>query len=117
MLICNDHRPLETILKKRLSQARKRLKTLTMRINGYNIEFAFVPGSSLGLANTLSRAYPELDDTQHRIAQFSPDIVCEEIHDETTLAVAQATIIGRGSQLLLSIIKMAGPMTKVLCIP
>ena len=112
VLIHNDHRPLETILKKPLSQAPKRLQTLSMRINRYNIEFAYVPGSALLLADTLSRAYPELDNTRHRIAQFSADPVCEEIHDETLLAVAQATISDEESQLLLSVIKNGWPDDK-----
>ena len=86
-----------------------------MRTNCYDIEFAYVPGSAFVFADTLRRAYPELDDTRHRIAQFSADPICEEIHDKILFAVAQATISDEGSQLLLSVIKMTGPMTKVLC--
>ena len=56
VLIHNDHRPLETILKRPLNQAPKRLQTLAMRINRYDIEFAYVRGSALILAGTLSRA-------------------------------------------------------------
>ena len=112
VLIYNEHRPLETILKKPLSQAPKRLKILAMRINRYDIEFAYAPGSALVLADTLSRAYPELDDTRHRIAQFSADPVCEEINDETLLAVAQVTISDKESQLLLFTIKNGWPDDK-----
>ena len=112
VLIHNDHRPLDTIFKKPLTQAPKRLQTLAMRINRYDIEFAYIPGSALVLADTLSRAYPELDDTRHRTAQFSVDPVCEEIHDETLLAVAQATISDEESQLLVSVIKNGWPDDK-----
>ncbi|GFS01191.1 retrovirus-related Pol polyprotein from transposon 17.6 [Elysia marginata] len=40
----NDHKPLEMILNKPLSQAPKRLQNLMIRINRYNISFKFVPG-------------------------------------------------------------------------
>ena len=56
MLIHNDHRPLETILKKPLSQTSKRLQILAMRVNRYDIEFAYVPGSALVLADTLKQS-------------------------------------------------------------
>ena len=83
-----------------------------MHINRCDIEFAYAPGCALVLADTLSRAYPELDDTRNWIAQFSADPVCEEMHDETLLAVAQATISNEKSQLLLSAIKNRWPDDK-----
>ena len=95
-----------------MSQAPKRLQTLAVRANCYDIEFAYIPGSALVLDDTLSRAYPELNDTRHRIAQFSADPVCEEIHDDTLLAVAQTTISVEESQLLLSVIKNGWPDDK-----
>ena len=67
VIIHNDHRPLETILKKPLSQAPKRLQALAMRINRYDIEFSYVPGSALVIADTLNRAYPTHESTLLRM--------------------------------------------------
>ena len=47
IIIHNDYGPLETILKKPLSQAPKRLQALAMRINGYDIAFNYVPAVRL----------------------------------------------------------------------
>ena len=105
VIIHNDHRPLETILKKPLSQAPKRLQAFAMRSNRYNIEFNYVPGSALVIADTLSRAYPELDDSRQRIAQFSLDPICADISDETLSDVANTVINDEESQLLMSVIK------------
>ena len=112
VIIHNDHRPLETILKKPLSEAPKRLQVLAMRINRYDIEFNYVPGSALVIADTLIRAYPELDDSHHRIAQFSLDPICADIPDETLSDVANAVINDEESQLLMSVIKKGWPDNK-----
>jgi len=112
VFIHNDHRPLETILKSLLSQTPKRLQSLAMHINRYDIVYKYVPGSALVIADTLSRAHPELDDAQPKIAQFSVDPVCDEIPDETLLAVTQATINDEESQLLLSMIQNSWPVDK-----
>ena len=112
VIIHNDHRPLETILKKPLSQASKRLQALAMRINRYYIEFNYVPGSAHVIADTLSRAYPELDDSRHRIAQFSLDPIWADIPDETLSDVANAVINDEESQPLMSVIKKGWPDNK-----
>ena len=62
--VCSDHKPLDMILRKPLSQAPKRLQALIMRLNRYDITFQYVPGTALHLADTLSRAYPEATDRQ-----------------------------------------------------
>ena len=54
--IHTDHQPLETIFKKPLSKAPKRLQKLLMRLQRYSLEVIYKKGSSLVLADTLSRA-------------------------------------------------------------
>ena len=39
VVICNDHKPMDMILRKPLSQAPKRLQALIIRLNRYDIEF------------------------------------------------------------------------------
>ena len=48
---------LETILKKPLAMAPKRLQDIMMRWNWYDFDFVYVKGSNLTIADTLSRAY------------------------------------------------------------
>ena len=75
MIIQNDHKPLETILKKPLSQAPKRQQVIIMKLLRYDVEFQFMKGTDLVIADTLSRAYVEMgsnDETERlRICKVS----------------------------------------------
>ena len=51
-----DHQPLETIFKKPLSSAPRRLQKMLMRLQRYNIQVVYKKGSTMVLADTLSRA-------------------------------------------------------------
>ena len=62
MIVQNDHKPLETFLKKPLSQAPKRLQDIIMKLFRYDIDFQFVKGSDLIIADTLSRAFVETNN-------------------------------------------------------
>jgi hypothetical protein len=52
----NDHKPLESILKKSLAQAPPRLQRLLLRLQKYTFNFRYKPGKELVVADTLSRA-------------------------------------------------------------
>lgn len=90
--IQNDHKPLETILKKPLSQAPKRLQDIIMKLFRYDIDFQFVKGSDLVIADALSRDYidtNEGDETERlRICEVNtfeqfPDARINEIKEAT----------------------------------
>ena len=53
----NDHKPLAAILREPLTMAPKRLQDIMMRYNRYDVNFVFVKGTSLPIADTLSRAH------------------------------------------------------------
>ncbi|KAK7899105.1 hypothetical protein WMY93_019958 [Mugilogobius chulae] len=53
----SDHKPLETIIKKPLINAPKRLQRMLLRLQKYDINIIYVPGRDMLLADTLSRAY------------------------------------------------------------
>lgn len=53
----NDRKPLESILRKPLSNAPKRLQDIIMKLNRYDIVFKFLKEKELVIADTLSRAY------------------------------------------------------------
>ena len=55
--IQSDHKPLESILKKSLACAPKRLQGMMMRLKKYDYEVQYERGTNLYLADTLSRAY------------------------------------------------------------
>jgi hypothetical protein len=57
LIVQNDHKPLQNILTKPLGQAPKRLQDVMKKLFRYDIEFRYVKGSDLVIADTLSRAY------------------------------------------------------------
>ena len=54
-----DHRPLETIFKKPILTSPKRLQRIRLRLQNYNIQVVYKRGTTMFLADTLSRAYLE----------------------------------------------------------
>lgn len=92
VIIQNDHKPLETILKKPLSQAPKRLQDIIMKLLRYDVEFQFMKGTDLVIADTLSRAYVEMgsnDETERlRICEVS---VFEEFPDARIIEIREAS--------------------------
>uniref|UniRef100_A0A2C9KW21 Integrase catalytic domain-containing protein n=1 Tax=Biomphalaria glabrata TaxID=6526 RepID=A0A2C9KW21_BIOGL len=92
IIIINDHKPLDNILRKPLNQAPRRLQNLMMRCHRYDFTFKWVPGKELILADTLSRACTEsesespeeVEDNCH-IFQMSdiPDCLLERIRIES----------------------------------
>ncbi|MCG8429883.1 MAG: DDE-type integrase/transposase/recombinase, partial [Candidatus Omnitrophica bacterium] len=89
----NDHKPLEMILKKPLSQAPRRLQNLMMRLHRYDIEFQFIKGERLYIADTLSRAFIDSDQSSTTV----PDdvnvnvLTGTEIPDSMIQKVREAT--------------------------
>ena len=56
VLVENDHKPLEIILKKPLHDAPPRLQRMLLRLQQYDFIFKHKPGKELVVADTLSRA-------------------------------------------------------------
>ncbi|PIK48832.1 hypothetical protein BSL78_14290 [Apostichopus japonicus] len=53
--VITDHKPLVSIIKKPLSKAPRRLQSLLLQTQEYNIELSYRPGSQMILSDTLSR--------------------------------------------------------------
>ena len=63
----SDHKPLQSILRKLLAQAPRRLQGMLMRLQKYNIEVSYERGKNMLLADLLSRAYlPTTVDQDHK---------------------------------------------------
>ena len=56
ILVESDHKPLETIFKRPISQAPKRLQKMMLRLQRYSFKVQHRKGSTMWLADTLSRA-------------------------------------------------------------
>ena len=57
MHVQSDHKPLEYILKKPLHRVSKRLQSMMLRLQRYDILVSYVSSKLLYLADTLSRAF------------------------------------------------------------
>ena len=68
VIIHNNHKPLATILKKPLSHAPRQIQALMMRQCRYDIDFRWIPGDSLVVADTLSRASLIYNKEKHIMA-------------------------------------------------
>ena len=69
----SDHKPLESILKKPLHRAPKRLQSMMLRLQRYDILVSYVSGKLLYLADTLSRAFKPSNQPS---PQSDLEIVC-----------------------------------------
>ena len=56
-IVHTDHKPLESIFKKPLHRAPKRLQGMMIRLQKYDLEIRYERGNRMFLADTLSRAY------------------------------------------------------------
>lgn len=59
-IVHTDHKPLEAIIKKPLHKASPRLQLMLLRLLRYNIQLKYVPGKYMYIADTLSRAYTDI---------------------------------------------------------
>ena len=74
IIVESDHKPLEAILRKPLSQAPLRLQKMLLQLQEYNITLVYKKGTKMYIADALSRAFPP-EVTQE---QFEKDIEAEK---------------------------------------
>jgi hypothetical protein len=107
IIVQNDHKPLENILKRPLAQVPKRLQALIMRMHRYDIDFQYLEGKSLLITDTLSRAF--LNETEVRVMQVE---MTSEVSDSRLQQIREATASDSNLQTLLETIKMGWPNDK-----
>lgn len=59
VIVQSDHRPLETIFKKPIHNSPKRIQRMRLRLQHYGIHVEYKRGTTMFLADTLSRGYLE----------------------------------------------------------
>ena len=57
VIVLSDHKPLQSIMRKPLASAPRRLQSMMMRLQRYDVSVTYVPGKELMIAGTLSRAH------------------------------------------------------------
>ena len=112
----NDHKPLEMIMKKSLAATPKRLQAMRMRMNRYDINLMYKPGPTMILADTLSRAYPELSSAEHSGDQGDIEkvnsLLCLPVTDKRMKEIHEATRDDETMQSLIQIIHDGWPESK-----
>ena len=63
VVVQSDHKPLETIFKKPIHSSPKRLQRMRLRLQNYDIQVEYKKGTTVFLADTLSRAYVECEQS------------------------------------------------------
>ena len=111
----SDHKPLESILKKPLYRAPKRLQAMMMRLQRYDLIISYVSGKLLYLADTLSRAFSPDENTVS--AQSNLERVCMiqslPMTEHRILEIKKATESDDEMKLLKSIIINGWPGDKL----
>ena len=87
VVLFTDHKPLVSISRKPLASVPKRLQSLLLRLQHYDVEIRYRPGREMYLADTLSRAYqsPGPDDSQRSEIEKEE----ESIHAVDYLAIPE----------------------------
>ncbi|XP_022785752.1 uncharacterized protein K02A2.6-like [Stylophora pistillata] len=127
--IQTDHKPLESIFRKSLHSAPKRLQRMLLRLQKYDLQVSYKKGTEMYLADSLSRAYRVRKSTRENVAgdvmyieEMRGDIEGELEHinmiqylpvsEPTQTAIQQATESDATLRELKTTIRRSWPATK-----
>ena len=79
MIIHSDHRPLESIFKKSMLEAPKRLQRMLLAVQRYDIKVVYKPGSGQLVADMLSRVPSE----RKQLTEMSKEQIFQTTIDDT----------------------------------
>lgn len=111
----SDHKPLENIVRKPLLNTPKRLQRMLLRLQRYDIEVKYIPGKSMLLADTLSRAYlPEHASEGSVEMEIESINMVQHIHiaEQRLQAIREETSKDRKLQSLIKLLQEGWPMNK-----
>lgn len=114
-----DHQPLETIFKKPLNAAPRRLQKMRMKLQRYTFSVHYKPGSLLYLADTLSRASLQRPHGAmitgfevFRLDIENTKAINPRITNATSLEIQQATLNDNTCRDVMTLIQSGWPRTK-----
>ena len=112
VVIETDHKPLQAISTKPLSQVPLRLQKMILNVRGYDVEIRYIPGSKQVLADTLSRASVQSDDSGAE-EEFKEINLVLSVSDERHEEFQKETKTDPELQAVLAMVKIGWPDTKV----
>ena len=110
----SDHKPLEVIIKKPLHLAPKRLQPMLLRVQAYSINLGYRKGSTMYLADALSRAYLSYDGSQTIAVEVESINMTQDacLKPSTLQEFKQHTAKDNSLQELIKVIRVGCPETK-----
>ena len=113
VIVENDHKPLEVLMKKALHAIPKRLQAMRMRMGRYDVDLKYRPGPQMILPDTLSRAHPELaGDTEPSPFDCVNAFTLMPVTDRRLEELREATTADDTMQELISVIRDGWPDRK-----
>ncbi|VDH97221.1 Hypothetical predicted protein [Mytilus galloprovincialis] len=113
--VISDHKPLESIMKKPLHAAPKRLQRMLLRLQKYDIILQYRPGKESTVADTLSREYlKETSDTSNTTDEIESINMIDElpISEERISELQEHTRKDQQMQELKEVIQEGWPSNK-----
>ena len=114
--VFSDHKPLQSILKKPLDQAPRRLQGMILATQLYNFEVQYIPGKDMHIADLLSRSYlpdaSECDSFDHvNAVDYIP------VRSKRLSKMRKATQDDDVLQMLITVVQEGWPDDKILLPP
>ena len=114
--VFSDHKPLQSILKKPLDQAPRRLQGMILATQLYNFEVQHIPGKDMHIADLLPRSYlpdaSECDSFDHvNAVDYMP------VRSERLSKMRKATQDDDVLQMLITVVQEGWPDDKTLLPP
>ena len=118
VIVSSDHKPLESILKKPLFKAPRRLQGMLMRMQRYQVTVVYKPGKEMHLADTLSRAFPSSNEDASPQEEFEQINMVNylPITNDRLSQIRENTSCDEALQLLKEVILKGWPGDKT-CLP
>ena len=108
-IVFSDHKPLESILKKPLHHAPKRLQGMIIRLQKYDLEVRYEKGSKMFLADTLSRTFLPASKQDKNEFETINMMKYLSVSEERLLLIQQDTKVDESLQVLKTVIQKGWP--------
>ena len=108
-----DHKPLESIFKKSLTSAPKRLKRMLLRLQKFDLDVTYKRDTEIVLADTLSRAYIVQSDATPE-QNYPEELRGETARDVESINMAQYLPVSEETQLKMQTTTEADPVLREL---